>query len=166
MSGRALNITSRVIFFLCGATSFLTCLPYAMLRGIGLPWQSEWIVFLFWLALLGFVGVVTAVLPGSWLAKLWRRDREEPGLFSQPLKLLAIFAAVFYLLALVAYFAPHSWNLDAQLMFALCPLYLVKMTFDPSLVAVLFLLAPMNAAVYGCLGLTLSYAWRACGRRG
>jgi hypothetical protein len=40
-------------------------------------------------------------------------------------------------------------------------MYFVKMTFDPSLVAVFFLLAPMNAAAYGSLGLTLGYAWLA-----
>ena len=38
-------------------------------------------------------------------------------------------------------------------------------TFDPSLVAVFFLLAPMHAAVYGSLGLTLGYAWLAFGKR-
>jgi hypothetical protein len=72
--------------------------------------------------------------------------------------LLGVFAAVSYLLAVVAYLAPHRWNLDPQLMLMLCPMYLVKMMFDPSLVAVFFLLAPMNAAVYGSLGLTLGFA--------
>jgi hypothetical protein len=43
-------------------------------------------------------------------------------------------------------------------MLSLCPLYLVKMTFDPSPMATLFLLAPMNAAVYGALGLVVGYA--------
>jgi hypothetical protein len=82
-------------------------------------------------------------------------------LFSTPIKLLGYFAAISYLVALVAYFAPHSWNLDPQLMIVLCPLYFVKMTFDPPLIAVFFLLAPMNAAVYGSLGLTVGYAWLA-----
>jgi len=65
----------------------------------------------------------------------------------------------FHLLALVAYLAPHRWNLNPQLMLSLCPLYFVKMTFDPSPLLAVFLLAPMNAAVYGSLGLTLGYAW-------
>jgi hypothetical protein len=59
------------------------------------------------------------------------------------------------------YLAPHRWNLDPQLMFSLCPLYFVKMTFDPLAGDHLFLLAPLNAAVYGSLGLTLGYAWLA-----
>jgi len=61
----------------------------------------------------------------------------------------------FYLVAVVAYLAPRSWNLDLQLMFSLCPMYFIKLTFDPSLVATFFLLAPMNAAVYGAVGVTL-----------
>jgi hypothetical protein len=38
-------------------------------------------------------------------------------------------------------------------------MYFLKMTFDPSLVATFFLLAPMNAAVYGAIGTTLGYVW-------
>ena len=72
----------------------------------------------------------------------------------------AIFAGVFYLVAVFAYFSPNRWNLNPQLMLALCPMYLVKMTFDPSPAAIFLLLAPMNAAVYGSLGLTSGYMWR------
>jgi hypothetical protein len=50
-------------------------------------------------------------------------------------------------------------------MFSLCPLYFIRMTFDPSVVAVVFLLAPLNAGVYGGLGVTLGYAWLAFGKR-
>jgi hypothetical protein len=164
MSGRALAITSRVIFFVCGATSLFTCVPYGMLRGVDLPVQSEWIIFVIALGLTGFAGIAAAVLPRSWIAKPCRQNRDDQRLFSMPLKLLGIFAAIFYLAALVAFFAPHSWNLDAQLMFVLCPMYFVKMTFDPPVVAVFFLLAPMNAAVFGSLGLTLGYAWLAIGK--
>jgi hypothetical protein len=44
-------------------------------------------------------------------------------------------------------------------------MYLVKMTFDPSPVAIFFLLSPMNAAVYGSLGLTVGYVWLAFRKR-
>jgi hypothetical protein len=81
-----------------------------------------------------------------------------------PLKVLGGFAAIFYFVAVVAYSAPNRWNLNPQLMFALCPMYFIKMTFDPSPVAVFFLLAPMNAAVYGSVGLTFGYAWSAVRR--
>jgi hypothetical protein len=39
------------------------------------------------------------------------------------------------------------------------------MTFDPSLVATFFLLAPMNAGVYGSIGLALGYAQLAFRKR-
>ena len=136
-----------------------------MLRGIDLPVQSEWVLFVVALALVGLFSVTLAVLPRSWIAKASRKDRDDPRLFSAPLKVLGSFAAVFYLVAVFAYFAPNRWNLDPQLMLSLCPMYLVKMTFDPSPVAIFFLLAPMNAAVYGSLGLTLGYAWLAFRKR-
>ncbi len=126
-----------------------------------LPVQSEWVIFVAILGLVGVFSVTLAALPRSWIAKVCKKDRDDQQLFLEPLKWLGGFAAISYLLALVAYLAPHRWNLDPQLMFSLCPLYFVKLTFDPSLVTTFFLLAPMNAAVYGSLGLTLGYAWLA-----
>ncbi len=165
MAGRALRITARIIFFVCGSTSLLTAAPYVMEQGVDLPVQSEWVIFAVALALVGIISVTFAVLPRSWIAKVCKKDRDDPDLLSATLNLLGRFAAVFYLLALVAYLAPHRWNLDPQLMLALCPMYLVKMMIDPSLVAVFFLLAPMNAGVYGSLGLTLGCARSAFRKR-
>jgi hypothetical protein len=166
MSGRAIRTTSRIAFFLCGLISLFTGVPYLMLRGIDLPVQSEWVIFVAALALVGVFSVTLAVLPRSWVARACKRDRDDEQLFLALLKWLGGFAAIFYLLALVAYLAPHRWNLNPQLMFSLCPMYLIKMTFDPSLVAILFLLAPMNAAVYGSLGLTLGCGWLTLRKRG
>jgi len=159
MSGRAIRATSRIVFLFCGLISLFTGVPYAMLRGIGLPVQGEWVIFLFALALVGVFSVTVAVLPRAWIAKACGKDRDDEQLFSAPLKVLGGFAAISYLVAVVAYLAPNRWNPDPQLMLSLCPMYLVKMTFDPSPVVIFFLLAPMNAAVYGSLGLTLGYAW-------
>ena len=165
MAGRAIRITSRIVFVICGLVSLFTGVPYVMLRGVDLPVQSEWVVFTAALALVGFFSVLVGVLPRSWIAKACMRGRDDERLFAAPLKALGGFAVVFYLLAVFAYFAPNRWNLDPQIMLSLCPMYLVKMTFDPSPVAIFFLLAPMNAAVYGSLGLTLGYAWLALGKR-
>jgi hypothetical protein len=161
MLGRAIRAIARTTFLLCGLISLFTAVPYVMLQGVELPVQSEWIIFVVALALIGVFSVTVAMLPRSWIAKICKKERDDERLFSAPLKLLGIFAAISYLVALVAYLAPHSWNLDPRVMFLLCPLYFVRMTFDPSLPAVFFLLAPMNAAVYGSLGLTLGYAWLA-----
>ena len=136
-----------------------------MLRGAELPVQSEWVIFVATLAVVGLFSVTLAVLPRSWIAKACKKDRDHEHLFLEPLKWLGGFAAISYLLALVAYLAPHRWNLDPQLMLSLCPLYFVKMTFDPSLAMTFFLLGPMNAGVYGALGLIVGYASLAIGKR-
>jgi hypothetical protein len=158
MAGRAIRITSRIVFFVCGLVSLFTGVPYAMLRGVDLPVQSEWVIFVVALALVGLFSLAVALLPRSWLANVCKKDRDDERLFYAPLKLLGGFAAISYLLALVAYFAPHNWDLNPQLMLALCPMYLIRMTFDPAPVWIFFVLAPMNAAVYGSLGVTLGYA--------
>jgi hypothetical protein len=166
MSARAIRTTSRIAFLLCGLTSLFTGVPFLMVRGgLPLPVQSEWVIFAAALALVGLFSVTLALLPRSWIAKACKKDRDDTQMFSAPLKWLGGFAAVSYLIALVAYLAPHRWNLNPQLMFSLCPLYFVKMTFDPSLVTTFFVLAPMNAAVYGSLGLTAGYSWLALRER-
>jgi hypothetical protein len=136
-----------------------------LMRGAELPVQSEWGVFVIALALVGVFSLVVGLLPRTWIAKVHKRDGDDRRLFSEPLKVLGGFAAVFYFVAVVAYSAPNRWNLNPQLMFALCPMYFVKMTFDPSLVATLLLLAPLNAGVYGALGVTLGYGWMAFSKR-
>jgi len=161
MSGRAIRTTSRIAFFLCGLISLFTCVPFLMLQGAELPVQSEWVIFVIVLALLGLFSLTLAVLPRSWIARVCSKDRDDKQLFSTPFRWSGGFAAISYLLALVAYLAPRQWNLHPQLMLSLCPLYFVKMTIDPSLVTTLFLLAPINAAVYGSLGAAFGYAWLA-----
>ena len=165
MAGRAIRISSRIVFFVCGLTSLLTGVPYALLRGEDLPVQSEWVIFVAVLAAVGLFSVAVAVLPRSWIAKLCKSECDQERLYSAPLKLLGAFAAIFYVLGLVAFLAPHTWNLNPQLLLAMCPMYLIRMTFDPSPVWVFFLLAPMNAAVYGSLGLTLGCVRSALRRR-
>lgn len=158
MSGRALRITSRIIFWVCGLTSLLTAYLYVSEQGEDMPVQSEWVIFAVALGLVGAVSIMAGTIPRSWTAKLCKADRDAPGLFSKPLRLLAVFAAIAYLVACFGFFAPHTWQLNLQLMLALCPMYLVRTLIDPSPVWVLLVLAPMNAAVYGALGLTLAYA--------
>jgi len=141
----------------CVLVSLVTGVPYVMLRGIGLPVQSEWGLFAVVLALVGVLSAAVGVLPRSWVRRACKRDREDVRLFSVPLKVLCGFAAIAYLVAIFAFFAPHIWNLNPQLMLALCPLYFVKMTIDPSPLSVYCLLAPMNAAVFGSVGVVVGY---------
>jgi hypothetical protein len=158
MSGRAIRITSRIVFLVSGQIALLDGVPYAMLRGAELPVQSEWVIFVVALAIVGLCSLAAALLPRSWIANICKMDRDDERLFSTPLKLLGAFAAIFYLVAVVGFFAPHTWDLNPQLMLAVCPMYFVKAAIDPPPVDIFLLLGPMNAAVYGSLGVTLGYA--------
>ena len=158
MSARAIQLTSRLCFIVCGLVSLFTGVPYVMLRGIGLPVQSEWSVFVVALALVGVLSVAAGLLPRSWVARACQQDGEDVRLFSALLKVLCRFAAIAYLVAIFAFSAPHGWNLNPQLMLAFCPMYFVKMTIDPSPLSVYCLLAPMNAAVFGSVGVVAGYA--------
>ena len=120
-----------------------------------MPVQSEWVIFAGAMGFIGLVSLVAGSIPRSWIAKLYKSDRDDPRLFSGPLKLLGIFAAIAYLVACFEYFAPRTWHLNPQVMLALCPMYLVKMIVDPSPVWIFLVLAPINSAIYGALGVTL-----------
>lgn len=157
MARRFITVTARVLFIVCGLTTLLTGVPYVLLRGVSLPFEWEWIIFVVALALLGGFSLVMGLLPRPWIAKLSKSERDDDRLFSVPLKLLGIFAAIFYIIAAVGYFAPHTWNLDPQLMLALCPMYFLKMNIDPEPLQVFLLLAPMNAGVYGSLGALVGF---------
>lgn len=161
MSPRALRIISRIVFWICGLASLVTSYLYVSEQGEDMPVQSEWVIFAVAWGLIGFVGVVAGTIPRSWIARICKSDREDRRLFSHPLMVLGIFAAIAYLVACFGFVVPHTWLLNLQLMMVLCPLYLVRTLIDPSPVWIFLVLAPMNAAVFGALGLTLAYAWMA-----
>ena len=165
MAGRATRIFARILFCLCGLASLLTAAPYVLLRGVGLPQQWEWIVFVIALGLVGLISITAAVLPRSWIARLCRKDVADPRIDSLPLKLLGGFALFGYLVALLAHFAPRTWDLNPQIMFPLCPMYLIKENIDPAPALIFFLLAPMNAAVFGALGVTMAIGWLSLNRK-
>jgi len=81
MPGRAIRVTSRIAFLFCGLISLFTAVPYVMLRGVDLPVQSEWILFVVALGLVGVFSVALAVLPRSWIAKVCKKDRDDDQLF-------------------------------------------------------------------------------------
>lgn len=157
MSGRAVTIISRIVFALCGITTLLTAGVYTLLQGEDLPFQREWVLFAVILGLLGVFSFAVAVLPRSWTAKMCRQQPENARLYASPLKLLVTFAAVFYLVAVAACYVPHTWNLNPQIGVAVCPISIIRAMYDPSAIAIFLILAPMNAAAFGTLGLALAY---------
>ncbi len=157
MAGRGVRISARIVFFVCGLVSLLSAAPFALDRGDDLAYQSEWVAFVVPLGLLGAFSLAVALLPRSWIAKACYRERDDAALFSMPLKFFGGFAVIFYLVALGAFFVPHSWDINSQLLLAVCPMSLVRTMVDPSPVWIFFVFAPMNAAAYGALGVMLGY---------
>jgi hypothetical protein len=62
-------------------------------------------------------------------------------------------AACSYILTILMVLAPLSWNPPSILVYSLCPACLLTITVDPSFPTVAFILAPLNAVVYGLLGI-------------
>jgi hypothetical protein len=62
-------------------------------------------------------------------------------------------ATLGYLVAIGIYIAPTSWDLSPLLVFGLCPPALASLTVDPSITTVALISAPLNAVLYGGVGL-------------
>jgi hypothetical protein len=61
MAGRGVNITARVVFFVCGAVSIVVAAIYAMMQGSDLPSQS-WIIFTVVFGSVGAGNALAAIL--------------------------------------------------------------------------------------------------------
>jgi hypothetical protein len=152
MAGRAVNITARIVFFLSGVVTLLVAALYTMLRGEDLPRQSEWIIFVVILGLVGGINVLVAVFPASWTARVCR-VKEKSGLFSLPFRMFGAFAVAAYLITVGLFYTPHEWNLSGFLWtYLLCPEYIVRGNFDPRPLELFLIMAPMNAAGWGGVG--------------
>jgi hypothetical protein len=157
MAARAVNITVRILFFLSGVVSLLLAALYTMLRGADLPNQREWIIFAVVLSLVGGVSVLMAIFPASWTARIWRVT-DKSSLFSLPFRMFGVFAAVAYLVTIGLFFTPHEWGLSGFLpIYLLCPVYIVRETFDPRPLEIFLLFAPIDAAVYGTIGAAIGF---------
>jgi hypothetical protein len=63
------------------------------------------------------------------------------------------FAVLGYLVTAGLYLAPARWHPSPALVFTLCPPAFLTITVDPSLPSVAIILAPLNAVLYGAVGL-------------
>jgi hypothetical protein len=71
------------------------------------------------------------------------------------LKTSLAFAAIGYLVALGLYFAPLGWHIPGAVVYAICPAAYLTITVDPSFAGVALALGPVNASVYGVIGLAV-----------
>jgi hypothetical protein len=156
MASRLIGILSRLALAVCGLISLLLSRMYVALRGFDSASRGSWSLFSVALITVGVLAVFIALLPGSWVRKAFKIEPAKST--SVPLKMLAGFAVVSYLVIVGLFFAPHSWHPSSQFVFFLSPACALTITVDPSLGTVLLGLAPLSAAVYGSLGGVLGYA--------
>jgi hypothetical protein len=155
MASSLIGIPSRIAFFVCGTITVALSRVYLALRGLDSTFQGSWFLFSTALMVVGVSAVVIALLPGSWVERTFKIESGQLSLV--PIKMLGMFAIVFYLLNVGFFLAPHGLHPTPQLVFAVCPACALTTTVDPSLGTVLLALAPLSAAVYGSLGAILGY---------
>jgi uncharacterized membrane protein len=71
------------------------------------------------------------------------------------LKIALGFAALSYLATLGLYLVPSVWHLTPKTVYAICPACVLTITVDPSFASVALILAPIDAIVYGSIGLMI-----------
>ena len=75
---------------------------------------------------------------------------------SFPVKLFVAFAVCAYLWTLaLALVPPATLDIPAPVVFVLCPACVLTITVDPKFSTVALILAPLNAGIYGLVGLAL-----------
>ena len=153
---RLIGTLSSLAFLVCGLVSVSLSGPYRSLRGFGVLPNIESSMYSIASIVVGGFSMVIALLSSSWVERVCKI---RPGKLSTvPIRMLAGFAAIYYLLAAGLWFTPHVWDHSPRLFFSACPACVLMGTLSSSPTAFfLLLLAPLSAAVYGSLGAALGY---------
>lgn len=115
MASRLIGIPSRAAFCVCGLISVLLSRMYIVLRGLDPASHGSWSLFSAVLMVVGVSAILMALLPAAWVQKTRKMKPGEPS--SLPLKMLAGFAVVSYLVIVGLSVAPHSWHSSPQFVF-------------------------------------------------
>jgi hypothetical protein len=158
MANGLTRLSSRLALIVCGTISLLLSRTFRLVQGVMPNAYVKWSLFSTALMLIGGLTVVIALLPSSWLDRVCKIGADTRDDSSVPIKVLGGFAGFSYLLTVGLDIAPLSWHPTAQVVYLLCPASVLTITVDPSFAAVLLVLAPLNAAVYGSLGAVLGCA--------
>ncbi len=154
MARGLIGIPSRLAFGVCGLISLRLSQIYLSLRVLDLASARSWLLFSIALSVVGGLGILIALLPTSWVRKLFK---VEPGRSTSiPIKMLAGFAIVSYVAVLVLPLVSPA-HASSQFAFLVCPACALTLTVDPPFAFILLVLGPFSAAVYGCLGGVLGY---------
>jgi ribose/xylose/arabinose/galactoside ABC-type transport system permease subunit len=136
----------RVTFFICGAVTVLIGRVYGSLSYLALTPQFSWLPFSYALLTIGILAVCISFLPSAWI------QRANQSRFT-PLKFLSSFAVLgLFLTIAMGLIPPGSTHSSPTLVYSLCPACAVMVMVDPSLPTVIFLLAPLNALIFGAVG--------------
>jgi len=109
------------------------------------------------LTAIGGFAVAVALLPGSWVERVCKIGTDNQRLSSVPIKMLGGFAVFSYLLTVGLYFASFTRHPSPWLVFSVCPACALMYTTGTSLGTVSWLVAPVDAAVYGSLGVAFGF---------
>jgi cellobiose-specific phosphotransferase system component IIC len=165
MTTHLIKLSSRLALFICGTITILLGRTFNVTQ-VAMPVASvDWFLLSIPLVLVGGLTVLIALLPSSWVEPALNSSHGAQNRPSMPIKLLGGFAVFSYLLTVALNYIPPGWHLTAQTVYLVCPACVLTVTVDPSLGTVMLLLAPMNAAVYGSLGVLLGHLFLAVRNR-
>jgi len=162
MRSKLKAILTRIAFCVCGAVTVSVWRVSTMLEKFDPNNHFYWFWFRVILLTLGGITVCLSLLPMTWSRQ--SHALHDPHSFNVPLLTLLIFAAFGYLAVIGIDLFPTSAAPSMKMVYSLCPACVATATVDPSLSAVLLVLAPMNAAVFGAFGVVIGTCVRLCRR--
>lgn len=138
----------RIAVFICGAITVQVARLFGSFKHFA-PSQANWSGFHVVLLGVGIVAILVSVVPASFIRKV-RPEFVEERRFSTVL--LVAFAAIGFVAAVSFALIPVTLNPSMTGIYSVCPACIATATVDPSLTAVVCILAPVNAAVFGAFG--------------
>jgi hypothetical protein len=156
-------MVQRVALLICGVVTVLIGRVYGSLRHFAPEHEIAWLSFSCALFLVGIIAVAISLLPRGWAQGITERPSESRHF--TPFRFLLSFAALGLLLvALFSVVPPSVAQPSMALVYSFCPACVVTVTVDPSLTTALFLLAPLNAFIFGAVGGVIGTAFSMLGR--
>jgi ribose/xylose/arabinose/galactoside ABC-type transport system permease subunit len=133
---------------ICGAITVLVARLFGSFKQLA-PGQANWSAFSGVLLAVGILAIIVSLVPASFIRKV-RPGFTDERRFS--IVFLVAFAAVGFAAAVSFALVPVTLSPSMTAVYSVCPACVTTATVDPSLATVVFLLAPVNAAVFGAFG--------------
>ena len=140
----------RAALFICGVVTLLTGRVFNGLEHSWPTTEITWSWYSYVLLGVGAIAVCISLLPATWLQALTGKHVEVRQ--ATAFRSLLSFAAFGLILAVALNFVPSSFPLSIRVVYMLCPACGITITVDSSLAMNLFVLAPLNALIFGAIG--------------